>query len=55
LNYRYNLPGRQEKSEQKKIVGLKIYDQYDGKRNFTIEFTISEFKEFAIKISDLAK
>ncbi len=44
-----------QRSENGEIVGLRIYDKDDATSpdNFSIEFTIDEFKNFAIVFSEL--
>lgn len=44
----------EQKTENKQIVGLKIYDknQNEDDENFIIVFTIDEFKKFALAISN---
>lgn len=46
----------EQNTENKEIVGLRIFDKQDNKNstleNFSIEFTIEEFKTFALRVSD---
>jgi len=45
----------EQKTQNGKIVALRIHDKQNenGIENFVIEFSIEEFKNFAVKISDL--
>lgn len=43
---------RASNDKKKEIIGLKIYDSYEGQENFSIEFTLQEFKTFALRVSD---
>ena len=45
----------EQRSENGEIVGLRIYDKDHATApdNFSIEFTIEEFKNFAIRFSEL--
>lgn len=43
---------RVSNDKKKEIIGLKIYDCYNGEENFLIEFTLEEFKTFALRVSD---
>ncbi len=44
-----------QKTEDGQIVGLKIYDKngQNGPENFSIHFSVEEFKQFAINVSKL--
>lgn len=42
----------EQRKDNGEISGLRIYDFHNGIENFSIEFTIDEFKEFALRVSD---
>jgi uncharacterized protein YxjI len=44
----------EQKTENGQIVGLRIHDKYNGndEETFAIEFSIDEFKKFAIAVSN---
>lgn len=45
--------GRIEQAiEGENIIGLRIFDMYDGSENFSIKFKLEEFKTFALRVAD---
>lgn len=42
----------EQKKDNDKISGFRIFDSHRGNETFSIELTINEFKQFALRVSD---